>query len=96
MKLNTIKPAEGSKKNRTRVGRGIGSGHGKTGGRGHKGQKARTGGKIKPGFEGGQMPLQRRVPKQGFNTDISLVTEEIRLHELNNIEAKDIDLVTLN
>ena len=95
MKLNTLKPAEGSTKNRTRVGRGIGSGHGKTGGRGHKGQKARSGGYHKVGFEGGQMPLQRRVPKQGFSSKVSLSTEEIRLHELNGIESDKIDLAVL-
>ncbi len=95
MKLNTLKPAEGSKKNRTRVGRGIGSGHGKTGGRGHKGQKARSGGNTKVGFEGGQMPLQRRVPKQGFSSQVSFSTQEVRLHELNNIEGDKIDLAAL-
>ena len=95
MKLNTLKPAEGSKKNRTRVGRGIGSGHGKTAGRGHKGQKARSGGNTKVGFEGGQMPLQRRVPKLGFSSQVTFSTQEVRLHELNNIEGDKIDLAVL-
>ena len=78
LKLNTLKPAEGSKKERTRVGRGIGSGHGKTCGRGHKGQKSRSGGKVKAGFEGGQMPLQQRLPKFGFSSRKSLISAERR------------------
>ena len=95
MFLNTLKPAAGSKKSRKRVGRGIGSGLGKTCGRGHKGQKSRAGGFHKVGFEGGQMPLQRRVPKVGFRSRVGMVTDEIRLHELNNIDADVIDLQAL-
>jgi large subunit ribosomal protein L15 len=95
MFLNTLKPAAGSKKSRKRVGRGIGSGLGKTCGRGHKGQKSRSGGFHKVGFEGGQMPLQRRVPKVGFRSRVGMVTDEIRLHELNNIDAEVIDLLAL-
>jgi large subunit ribosomal protein L15 len=95
MYMNTLKPAAGSKKSRKRVGRGIGSGLGKTSGRGHKGQKSRSGGFHKVGFEGGQMPLQRRVPKVGFSSRVGMVTDEIRLHELNNIDADVIDLQAL-
>ena len=95
MFLNTLKPAAGSKKSRKRVGRGIGSGTGKTCGRGHKGQKSRAGGFHKVGFEGGQMPLQRRVPKVGFSSRVGIVTDEIRLHELNDIDADVIDLQAL-
>ena len=95
MFLNTLKPAAGSRKTRKRVGRGIGSGSGKTCGRGHKGQKSRSGGFHKVGFEGGQMPLQRRVPKVGFRSRVGMVTDEIRLHELNNIDADVIDLAAL-
>ncbi|MBL4866553.1 MAG: 50S ribosomal protein L15 [Pseudomonadales bacterium] len=95
MRLNTLSPAPGSKTNRKRVGRGIGSGLGKTAGRGHKGQKSRSGGKVKPGFEGGQMPLQRRVPKFGFTSRKSLVTTEVRLHELAKVEGDIVDLDTL-
>ena len=95
MFLNTLKPAAGSKKSRKRVGRGIGSGTGKTCGRGHKGQKSRAGGFHKVGFEGGQMPIQRRVPKVGFSSRVGMVTDEIRLHELNNIDADVIDLQVL-
>lgn len=95
MYLNTLKPATGSKKSRKRVGRGIGSGLGKTCGRGHKGQKSRSGGFHKVGFEGGQMPLQRRVPKVGFSSRVGMVSDEIRLHELNNIDADVIDLEAL-
>jgi len=95
MFLNTLKPAAGSNKTRKRVGRGIGSGSGKTCGRGHKGQKSRSGGFHKVGFEGGQMPLQRRVPKVGFSSRVGMVTDEIRLHELNNIDADVIDLAAL-
>ena len=87
MQLNTLKPAEGSKSTRKRVGRGIGSGWGKTCARGHKGQKSRSGGFHKVGFEGGQMPLQRRLPKVGFNSRKSLVTAEIRLNELSLIDG---------
>ncbi|VAX14036.1 LSU ribosomal protein L15p (L27Ae) [hydrothermal vent metagenome] len=95
MYLNTLKPADGAKQNRKRVGRGIGSGLGKTCGRGHKGQKSRSGGYHKVGFEGGQMPLQRRVPKVGFSSRIGRVSDEIRLHELNNLDADVIDLAAL-
>jgi large subunit ribosomal protein L15 len=95
MKLNTIKPAAGSKHAARRVGRGIGSGLGKTCGRGHKGQKERSGGFHKVGFEGGQMPLQRRLPKVGFTTAKSRVTGEIRLHELAAVNADVIDLAAI-
>jgi len=95
MRLNTLSPAEGSRKEGKRVGRGIGSGLGKTCGRGHKGQKARSGGSVKPGFEGGQQPLQRRLPKFGFTSRKQRFTAEIRLHELNNVEAEVIDLAAL-
>lgn len=94
MKLNTIKPSAGSRPAAKRVGRGIGSGLGKTCGRGHKGQKSRSGGYHKVGFEGGQMPIQRRLPKVGFRSRKSLVTAEVRLSELNGIEG-DIDLLSL-
>lgn len=95
MKLNTIKPAKGAKKSRTRVARGIGSGLGKTAGRGHKGQTARAGGYHKVGFEGGQMPIQRRLPKRGFKSAIARKTAEINLSDLNKMKATDIDLGTL-
>ncbi|MDF1761708.1 MAG: 50S ribosomal protein L15 [Coxiellaceae bacterium] len=95
MHLNTIKPADGSKKNRKRVGRGIASGLGKTAGRGHKGQHSRSGGYHKSGFEGGQMPLQRRVPKFGFTSRKSLTRAEVRLHELAQVTADVIDLAAL-
>jgi len=95
MRLNTIQPAEGSKKVAKRLGRGIGSGLGKTSGRGHKGQRARAGGYHKVGFEGGQMPLQRRLPKVGFRSRKSRLAAEVRLHELNKITADVIDLVAL-
>ena len=95
MRLNTLKPAEGSRPDGKRVGRGIGSGLGKTAGRGHKGQKSRSGGLPKIGFEGGQMPLQRRLPKVGFTSRKSLVTEEVRLHELAAVEDGAIDLASL-
>jgi large subunit ribosomal protein L15 len=95
MRLNDIKPAAGSKRNAKRVGRGIGSGVGKTGGRGHKGQKSRSGGFQKVGFEGGQMPLQRRLPKVGFRSRKSTVSDEIRLHELNGIEGDVVDIDAL-
>ena len=85
MYLNTIKPADGAKKNKTRVGRGIGSGKGKTCGRGHKGQLSRSGGSIKAGFEGGQMPLQRRVPKFGFTSRLAMVNAQVRLGELQKL-----------
>jgi len=95
MRMNTLKPAEGAKKTAKRVGRGIGSGLGKTGGRGHKGQKARSGGFHKVGFEGGQMPLYRRLPKVGFSSRQSRYVEEIRLHELALVNADVIDLLAL-
>lgn len=95
MRLNTLSPAEGSRKEGKRVGRGIGSGLGKTCGRGHKGQKARSGGSVKPGFEGGQQPLQRRLPKFGFTSRKQRFNAEIRLHELNKVEADVIDLAAL-
>lgn len=95
MRLNTLSPAEGHKQDRRRVGRGIGSGLGKTGGRGHKGQKSRSGGRVRPGFEGGQMPLQKRLPKFGFTSRISRVTAQVRTSELNLINADVIDLDAL-
>jgi large subunit ribosomal protein L15 len=95
MKLNDIKPAKGSKKEKVRVGRGIGSGFGKTAGRGHKGQRARSGGRGKMGFEGGQMPIQRRLPKRGFNSPLAGLTAEVRLSDLSKMKATDIDLATL-
>jgi large subunit ribosomal protein L15 len=95
MKLNTISPAAGSKKPRKRVGRGIGSGLGKTGGRGHKGQSSRAGGFHKVGFEGGQMPLQRRLPKRGFASRTRRYNGEIRLYQLQVMQADVIDLATL-
>lgn len=95
MRLNTLKPGEGSKSNAKRVGRGIGSGWGKTCGRGHKGQKSRSGGFHKIGFEGGQMPLQRRLPKFGFRSAKSKLTAEVRLHELLMTEAAVVDIKAL-
>ncbi len=95
MRLNTIKPAAGSKSDRKRVGRGIGSGLGKTCGRGHNGQKARSGGFIKVGFEGGQMPLQRRLPKVGFASGKAKYTAEVRLNELAKVAADVVDLKAL-
>ena len=95
MELNTIKPALGSKRNKRRVARGPGSGLGKTAGRGHKGQKARSGGFHKLGFEGGQMPLQRRLPKRGFVSPSKNHTAQVRLSELNMLETKEIDLIGL-
>jgi large subunit ribosomal protein L15 len=95
MRLNTIKPAEGSNKARRRVGRGIGSGLGKTGGRGHKGQKSRSGGFHKVGFEGGQMPLQRRLPKRGFVSPARGDTAEVRLTDLARLPVAEIDLLAL-
>jgi len=95
MFLNTLKPAAGSKSNPKRRGRGIGSGLGKTGGRGHKGQKSRSGGQTKIGFEGGQMPLQRRLPKVGFSSRLARVTDEIRLNELNALTADVVDITVL-
>ena len=95
MQLNELSPAPGSTKAKKRVGRGIGSGWGKTCGTGHKGQKSRSGGTVRPGFEGGQMPLQMRLPKYGFSSRIARVTAEIRTSELNNIDADVIDLAAL-
>ncbi|MCG7984576.1 MAG: 50S ribosomal protein L15 [Candidatus Thiodiazotropha lotti] len=95
MKLNTLQPAAGSKTTRKRVGRGIGSGLGKTCGRGHKGQKSRSGGFHKVGFEGGQMPLQRRLPKIGFTSRVSMVSAQVRLGELAKVEGDVVDLDTL-
>lgn len=95
MKLNSLAPAPGAKKERHRLGRGIGSGLGKTGGRGHKGQKARTGKGIMPGFEGGQMPLQRRLPKFGFKSHKAMATAEVRSSELRAIEGDVVTLQTL-
>jgi len=95
MNLNTIAPAPGAKKDAKRVGRGIGSGLGKTCGRGHKGQKSRSGGFHKRGFEGGQMPLQRRLPKVGFSSRKSATTTEIRLDVLQNLGLDSVDLLTL-
>jgi large subunit ribosomal protein L15 len=95
MRLNAMKPAAGSKKARRRVGRGIGSGLGKTAGRGHKGQKARAGGFHKVGFEGGQMPLQRRLPKRGFVSRSREDTAEVRLSDLARLPVADIDLLAL-
>ncbi|MFU8837928.1 MAG: 50S ribosomal protein L15 [Thiohalomonadaceae bacterium] len=95
MRLNTLSPADGSRSDRKRVGRGIGSGLGKTAGRGHKGQKARSGGFHKVGFEGGQMPLQRRLPKVGFSSRVGRTMAEVRLSELAKIEGDTVDLVAL-
>ncbi len=95
MRLNTLSPAPGSRKDAKRVGRGIGSGVGKTAGRGHKGQKSRSGGKVRPGFEGGQMPLQKRLPKYGFTSRIARTTAQVRLVELAAVEADVIDLEAL-
>lgn len=95
MRLNTLSPAPGSKKEAKRVGRGIGSGHGKTAGRGHKGQKSRSGGSVRPGFEGGQMPMQKRLPKFGFSSRIAQTTAQIRLGELNVVGVDVIDLEAL-
>ncbi|HLQ26162.1 MAG TPA: 50S ribosomal protein L15 [Acidiferrobacterales bacterium] len=95
MRLNSIKPAANSKTSRKRVGRGGGSGLGKTAGRGHKGQRARAGGYHKVGFEGGQMPLQRRLPKRGFRSPIKTDTAEVRLYELNKLDAEIINLAAL-
>ncbi|MEJ2424692.1 MAG: 50S ribosomal protein L15 [Candidatus Thiodiazotropha sp.] len=95
MKLNTIQPAPGSRPSRKRVGRGIGCGLGKTCGRGHKGQKSRSGGFHKVGFEGGQMPLQRRLPKVGFTSRVSLSSAEVRLSELAKVDGDVVDLEAL-
>jgi large subunit ribosomal protein L15 len=95
MNLNTLKPALGEKTSKKRVGRGMGSGMGKTAGRGHKGQKARSGGFTKIGFEGGQMPLQRRLPKVGFSSRISIVTSQVTLGQLDKLTEKDINIDVL-
>jgi len=95
MQLNTIKPADGAKKARRRVGRGIGSGLGKTAGRGHKGQKSRAGGYHKVGFEGGQMPLQRRLPKRGFKSQSLKYNGEVNLTDLQRLDQDEVDLVML-
>ena len=95
MELNSIKPGAGAKKARRRVGRGIGSGLGKTAGRGHKGQKSRAGGFHKVGFEGGQMPLQRRLPKRGFKSQLAKYNAEITLAALQRLGAAEVDLLTL-
>ncbi|WP_016955056.1 50S ribosomal protein L15 [Catenovulum sp. SX2] len=95
MYLNTLSPAPGSKPSKKRVGRGIGSGLGKTGGRGHKGQKSRSGGSVKPGFEGGQMPIQRRLPKFGFTSRKSLVSDQVTLTEIAKVEGDVVDLASL-
>lgn len=95
MRLNTLSPAEGSTHAPKRVGRGIGSGLGKTCGRGHKGQKSRSGGSVKPGFEGGQMPLQRRLPKFGFTSRKAAFVAEVRLSELASMKVDVIDLAAL-
>jgi len=95
MRLNDLKPADGAKRPRRRVGRGIGSGLGKTAGRGHKGQKSRSGGFHKVGFEGGQMPLHRRLPKRGFTSMSRGLTAEVRLDELQKLKETDIDLALL-
>ena len=95
MRLNTLAPAAGAKTSAKRVGRGIGSGLGKTGGRGHKGQKSRSGGSVRPGFEGGQMPLKQRLPKFGFTSRKSLVSAEVRLAELAKVSGDVVDLNSL-
>jgi large subunit ribosomal protein L15 len=95
MRLNSLSPAPGARKDAKRVGRGIGSGKGKTAGRGHKGQKSRSGGKVRPGFEGGQMPLQKRLPKYGFTSRIGRTTAQVRLGELNAVEGGVVDLAAL-
>lgn len=95
MRLNTLSSAPGHKSAKKRVGRGIGSGNGKTAGRGHKGLKSRSGGSVKPGFEGGQMPLQKRLPKYGFTSRVGMVTAEIRLAELNKVDGDTVDIESL-
>ena len=90
MKLNDLSPASGSRKNRKRVGRGPGSGHGKTSCKGHKGQKARAGGNIGPGFEGGQMPLHRRLPKRGFTNHFKKIYDLINIHDLNRCDSDSV------
>ena len=95
MKLNELSDNQGARKSRVRVGRGSSSGKGKTAGRGHKGQTSRSGGTVRPGFEGGQMPLQKRLPKYGFTSRIGRTTAQVRLHELNCVEGDVVDLSTL-
>ena len=95
MQLNTLAPAPGAKNSGKRVGRGIGSGLGKTGGRGHKGQKSRSGGSVKPGFEGGQMPIQRRLPKFGFTSRVGMVSDQVTLAEIAKVEGDAVSLETL-
>ncbi len=95
MHLNTLAPAPGAKSSGKRVGRGIGSGLGKTGGRGHKGQKSRSGGSVKPGFEGGQMPIQRRLPEFGFTSRVSLVSDQVTLAEIAKVEGDVVSLESL-
>ncbi len=95
MHLNTLAPAPGAKKSIKRLGRGMGSGLGKTGGRGHKGQKSRSGGSVKPGFEGGQMPIQRRLPKFGFTSRKSMVSDQVTLSEIAQVEGEVVSLETL-
>ena len=95
MRLNELSPAPGSKSSAKRVGRGIGSGLGKTGGRGHKGQKSRSGGSVAPGFEGGQMPIHRRLPKFGFTSRKAQYVAEVRLHELTLVDGDVVDLAAL-
>ncbi len=95
MRLNTLKPARGSKPTPKRLGRGVGSGLGKTSGKGHKGQRARAGGYHKVGFEGGQMPIQRRLPKRGFNSAMARESAQVRLSDLNKLKVSDVDLSVL-
>ena len=95
MHLNTLSPSPGRTKTKKRVGRGMGSGVGKTAGRGHKGLKSRSGGTVKPGFEGGQMPLQKRLPKYGFSSRVSIVSAEVRLSEIAKVEVDVVDLDAL-
>ena len=95
MQLNTLKPGAGSRSSSKRVGRGMGSGTGKTCGRGHKGQKSRSGGRVRPGFEGGQQPLQMRLPKFGFNSAKARITAEVTLSEVASVEAEVIDVQAL-
>ncbi len=95
MHLNTLAPAPGAKKAGKRVGRGIGSGLGKTGGRGHKGQKSRSGGSVRPGFEGGQMPIQRRLPKFGFTSRVSLVSDQVTLSEIAKVDGDTVTVQAL-
>ena len=95
MHLNTLAPAPGAKKAGKRVGRGIGSGLGKTGGRGHKGQKSRSGGSVRPGFEGGQMPIQRRLPKFGFTSRVSLVSDQVTLSEVAKVDGDTVTVQAL-